>query len=81
MRIVLVGRKDGERVIRWMSFLGLGMCLCLVMGVGVGGVFYLLSGRWSHGAVIYGIAMGVGVMMIGLIRGLVVSVDELEELD
>jgi len=42
----------------------------MVIGIGSGAVFYLLAGRWSHGAVLYGIAIGLGIASVGLINGL-----------
>jgi len=81
MRIVLVGRKEGKRVVRWANYFALGLCLSLVLGMGMGAVFRLLSGRWSHGTALYGIAIGVGMMALQLIRGLTTPVDDLATLD
>jgi hypothetical protein len=81
MRIVLVGQRQGKCVVRWANCLALGLCLSLTMGLGVGGVYYLLSGSWSHGTVLYGIAAGVGMAAFGLIRGLAAPVNQLTALD
>jgi len=70
MRIVLVGQRNGKPVIRWPQYLGLSFVLSMVVGFGSGAVFYLLAGRWSHGTVLYGIAIGLGIASVGLINGL-----------
>ena len=81
MRIVLVGRKENRRAIKWAHYFVVGFCLCLVLGTGIGCVFRLLSGQWNHGAVFYGIALGLGVMAIALRKGLATPIDELPPLE
>ena len=81
MRIVLVDLQQGKRVIKWANYFALSFCLSRVLGGEVGGVFYLLSGRWSHGVVLYGIAMGLGMAAFGLIRGFAAPVDQSTALD
>ncbi len=70
MRIVVVAQRNGKPVIRWPQYLGLSFVLSMVVGSGSGAVFYLLAGRWSYGAVLYGIAIGLGIASVGLINGL-----------
>ena len=70
MRIVIVGQKNGKPVIRWPQCLGLSFALSTIIGTGGGTVFYLLAGRWSRGAVLCGIAIGLGIAGAGLITGL-----------
>jgi hypothetical protein len=49
----------------------------MVMGIAGGGLSYLLAGRWDHGAVISGIAIGTGIGAVGLIDGLRTPPDKL----
>jgi len=80
MKIILVGQKDGRRKVCWFNYFTLGTGLSLIMGLGVGGVFYCLSGRWSHGAVLYGIIIGAGTLTLGLVHGLKMPIDKLQQL-
>ncbi len=77
MRVVIVGQKNGKAVIRWPQYLSLSITLALVSGAGVGAVFYMLAGRWSHGATLYGIVIGIGMTGLGLINGLRTPPDKL----
>ena len=81
MRVILVGQKQGKRVIKWANYFALGFCLSFTLGLGVGAVFYLLSGGWSHGAALYGGSTGVGMAAFGLMRGLTAPVNQLIVLD
>lgn len=80
MKLILVGQKDNKRKICWFNYFTLGTGLCLITGLGVGGVFYCLSGKWSHYAVLYGIIIGAGSLALGLIRGLKMPIDKLQQL-
>ena len=77
MRVVIVGQKNGKAAIRWPQYLGLSFALSMIMGIGVGSVFFLLAGRWSHASVLYGIAMGICIVGVGLVNGLRTSPDKL----
>lgn len=79
MRIVIVGRRGEKRQVGWLAFLALGVTLWLLVGLGSGGVYFLLCGRWSHVAVLYGGFMGLGVVLLGLYRGLTSPLDKLHE--
>ena len=80
MKIILVGQKDGKRKVCWFNYFTFGIVLSLITGLGVGGVFYCLSGRWSHNAVLYGIFIGACTLALGLIRGLKMPIDKLKKL-
>ncbi len=80
MKITLVGQQDGKRKIHWTNYCLLSYCLAMIMGLGVGGVFYLLAQRWSHGAVIFGIVNGLGLVGLGLISGMQTPIDKLGSL-
>ncbi len=80
MNIVIVGKKNGKRSIRWLNFFLLGWVLGMVIGLGGGGVYYLLCGRWSHAAVIQGIVIGVLLVSGCLASGLREPLDKLQEL-
>ena len=70
MRIVMVGEKDGRNVVRWPQCLGLGLALSTIVGYGAGVVFFLLAGRWSHFPVLFGSAVAIGTVGVGLVAGL-----------
>ena len=80
MKIIIVGRKGEKRQIRWLAFLTLTITIGLIAGLGVGGIYFLLSGRWSHGAVMFDIIIGVGIVALGLYSGLTSPLDRLPEL-
>ena len=77
MRVVIVGEKNGKPVIRWPQYIGLSFALSMLVGFGTGAVFYLLGGSWSHGATLFGVAIGVGIAGLGLINGLRTSPEKL----
>ena len=81
MRIVLVGKEAGRAVVRWPQVMALGFVLSMVIGLGTGSVYYVLAGRWSHLAVLWGILCGVLMVMGGVVRGLKTPLDKLQPLD
>jgi len=80
MKVILVGQKDGKRKILWTNYCLLSFCLAMIMGLGIGGVYYLLAQRWSHDAVLFGIAIGLGQVGLGLIIGMQTPIDKLRQL-
>jgi hypothetical protein len=80
MNIIIVGRRAEKRQVRWLAFLTLGIMLFLIVGFGSAGVYFLLCGRWSHFAVLYGGLMGMGVVVFGLYSGLTSPLEKLPEL-
>jgi hypothetical protein len=80
MRIVIVGKRGAKRQVRWLAFLTLAITLWLLAGLGSGGVYFLLCGRWSYFAVLYGGFMGIGVVVLGLYCGLTSPLEKLDEL-
>jgi len=81
MRVVLVGQKNGKAVIRWPQYACLSFVLSMFVGMWAGGTFYLVAGRWSHDAVLYGIAIGLGIVGVGLLKGLRTPPDRLSPID
>lgn len=77
MKIVVIAKQAGKRKIDWANYFLLSFCLAMIMGLGVGGVYYLLAGRWSHAAVTYGIGIGAGIVGFGFIMGLQTPIDKL----
>ncbi len=80
MRIVLVGKRDGNRVVRWWNLLGLCVVLSILLGAGMGGFDYLLAGQGSHVPVLLGIGMGALLSSLGLLSGLICPLDQLQTL-
>ena len=78
--IIIVGRRDGKRVIRWPAVITLGITISLIMGLGASGVYYLLSGRWSPVVILYIGLMGIGGVAVGVYDGLKTAPEELTEL-
>jgi hypothetical protein len=77
MTIIIVGSKEGKRKVKWLNYFTLVSALSLVMGLGIGFGFFLLSDRWDHSSVLFGILMGVGITSIPLINGLRIPIKEL----
>lgn len=80
MKVILIWQKNGKHKVNWLNYFVLSICLALVAGLGVSLVFYYLSGRWSHGAALYVILIGVGISTTGLIRGLRTPIEKLPPL-
>ena len=66
MRIVIVGRRGEKRQIRWLAFPTLAITLWLLVGLGSGSVYFLLCGRWSYVAALYGGSMGLAFIVVSL---------------
>ena len=79
MRIVLVGKCAGKRVIRWWNFVGLYLLLSFLVGIGSGAFYFLLCGQWKPFPFLYGLFMGGGVVATGLIAGLRTPFEKLED--
>lgn len=77
MKIVIVGNKDGKHKVKWLNYFALGFALSMIMGLGIGFGFYLLSHRWDHSSVLFGILIGVGITSFGLISGLRTPLEKL----
>jgi hypothetical protein len=80
MKIVLVGKRDGKRVVRWRNLLGLSAVLSMLLGSAMGGFYYLLAGQGSHLPVFLGIGMGVALSSFGVLSGLICPLDQLQAL-
>jgi hypothetical protein len=80
MRIVIVGKRNGERKIVWLNFFLLTFVLGIIGGLVGGGIYYLLCGQWSHTAVISVAAITAGMMFFGLIKSLSTPIDKLRQL-
>ena len=81
MNVIIVGRREGQRVIRWPQFFALGLGLALVLGVGMGFVYSLLAGQWTTFPVLFGIVIGVTMAGLGLMTGLQCPIEKLKPLD
>ena len=80
MNIVIVGNKNGKRQIQWLNFFLLTFGLGIIGGLLSGCIYYLLSRQWSHVAVMSGIVMMVGMMLVGLVKSLGTPIDKLRRL-
>ena len=80
MNIVIVGKKNGKRKIQWLNFFLLSFGLGIIGGLLSGCTYYLLSKQWSHVAVLSGIVVMVGMMLVGLIKSLGTPIDKLRQL-
>jgi len=79
--IVLVGKRNGKRVVKWTNLIVLSYVLSMTVGLGSGAVYYFLAGQWRHFPVLYGIGVGLGVIGFGLISGLKTPIANLRSLD
>jgi ABC-type uncharacterized transport system permease subunit len=80
MKVVIVGKRNGKREIQWLNFFLLAFALGIIGGLLSGCIYYLLCQRWSHEAVISGVAIMVGMMFFGLIKSLGTPIDKLRQL-
>lgn len=80
MKIIIVGKRDGQRQVRWLAFVTLAIVLWFLVGLGSAGVYFLICGHWSHFAVLYGGSMGIGVAALRLCIGLGSPLEKLHEL-
>ena len=80
MAIIIMGKKGDKRKIRWFLFMVLTFVVATITGLGSGCTFYLLSGRWSHSSVIFGITVAILMMYSRLVIGLRTPIDKLREL-
>jgi hypothetical protein len=80
MKVVIVGNKNGKRQIQWLNFFLLTFGLGIIGGLLSGCTYYLLSGRWSHVAVMSGIAIMVGMILFGLVKSLSTPIEKLRQL-
>ena len=81
MRIVIMGRKNGKRIIRWPQLPAVYLMLVLLMGVIGAGTYRLISGEWKLGPVLILIPLVCGILGSGLGRSLKRPIEELESLD
>ena len=81
MNVVIVGKRNGKRLIRWSQFLGLTGALALAIGVGIGFVYSLLAGQWRAFPVLFGILGAIIVSGTGLLNGLKCPLEKLTPLD
>jgi hypothetical protein len=51
--IVIVGAKNGKRIIEWPALISLGITVWIVAGLAAAGIYYLLAGRWSPFLIMY----------------------------
>jgi len=80
MKIVIVGKRNGERKIQWLNFFLLSFVLGIIGGLGGGGIYYLLCRRWSNIVVMYVAAIMVGMNFFGLLKSLGTPIDKLRQL-
>jgi hypothetical protein len=70
MWIVIVGKKDETRIIRWSRVAGLALGLSLILGFLTGYVYRLLSGEWDPLPCLLGVSGGIVVVGVGLVNAL-----------
>lgn len=79
---VLVGVRNGKRVINWLVVLWLGLIVGMVAGVSGAGTWFLLTGEFSLATVLFPIPLGVGFFLgTAIQKGLSVPVAQLTVLD
>jgi len=81
MKAIIVGRRNGKRIIRWSQFLALTGALALVLGAGIGFGYSLLAGQWRALPVLFGILGAIIVSGTGLLNGLKCPLENLTPLD
>lgn len=81
MNVVIVGKRNGKRIIRWSRLLGLTGVLALALGAGIGFGYSLLAGQWSALPVLFGILGAIIASGTGLLNGLKCPLEKLTPLD
>ena len=82
--LVIVGRKDGKRIVHWPSLIILTIGLWLFCSLGIAGVFYLLCQRWMFSSspifyIFYSTLIPLSFVITLLLSGLKAPLDELVE--
>ena len=70
MKIVLVGKRGEERIIRWSRVVGLSLVLAAIVGIGMAVGYRALSGVWQLKPALLGIVFGALVVGVGTLNGL-----------
>ena len=77
MRIILVGQRDGKRIVRWARLFWLGFALGMIGMYGPGALFYLLTGHSSDHVGFLGLFIGIGIVLSPVSRSMLKPVQEL----
>jgi hypothetical protein len=82
MRRVLVGKRNGKRVINWPSVLLVGLIVGLVSGASGAVTWFVLTGEFDLFAVVLPLFLFVGFFLGYAIRtGMSTPVEQLTDLD
>ncbi len=81
MRIVIVGKKDDKRIVRWSRVVPLALSLSFLLGCGTGFIYQMLSGQWDVRSTVLGAIMGIVVVGAGLINSLKTPVAKLSDIE
>ena len=80
MRIILVGQRNGIRVVRWLQCFVLSLVLSAVGGTALGVAGTRLAGQGPQLPVMLGIIIGTGVVAIRVGRGMITPIAQLPPL-
>ncbi len=78
--IVIVGAKDGKRIIKWPAVISLGITVWGITALAGTGIYYLLAGRWSPPLIIYSGLMSMVFVAACVYQGLKTPIEELTKL-
>jgi len=78
--IVIVGVKDGKRIIKWPAVISLGIVVWSITGLVSTGIYYLLARCWSPFLIMYSGLMSMVFVAACVYQGLKTPIEELTKL-
>ena len=79
---VLVGSRNGKRVINWPVVLMLGLVVGVVTGASAAGMWFLLTKQFSLSSILLAVPLVVGVFLgTAIRRGFSLQLEQLPVLD
>ena len=78
--IVIVGTKDGKRIIKWPAVISLGITFWIVTGLVSTGIYYLLARCWSPLLIMYSGLMSMVFVAVFVYQGFKTPIEELTKL-
>ena len=78
MKPLFVSTKDGQRVVHWKKLTALSVAMMVLTAVLVEGLWWLISGAPSPGALIVALVLGTLIIVRIVVRAITYQEQELE---